>query len=181
MLTNTVKEGGNEEMLGVVNGMSASFASAARAAGPTLAGLLFNKGESMGVGVLVWWLTAGVACVGALESFWMREGSGEPAGVQLAGEEVDEEDEDEDDRTLVDDGGIFSDDEDEEVFLDKETRKQLQGGREDEDVTWIKGEQEGQSEAGAGMPIGLGSTVASVSVAAVAKAVIGSDEEIKLE
>lgn len=179
MLTNTVKEGGNEEMLGVVNGVSASCASAARAAGPTLAGLLFNKGESMGLAVLVWWLTAGVACIGAVESFWMKEGSGEPPAVSIAQEEDDEDDDD--NRTLVDDGGIFSEDEDGDVFLDKRKVAHQKEDEDEVDVAWTKGEQEGQSEAGAGMPVGLGSTVASVSVAAVAKAVMGHDEEIKLE
>jgi len=139
-------------MMGVVNGMSASFASGARAVGPTLAGWLFNVGEERGVSVFVWWVTAFVAFGGGVESFWMREGGGEGGG--------DEEDEDEAGSVTVvgEEDGTFSS-EDESGFDMKRARKHEESVLLQEEVM-LRGEVEGQTEGGlGGAPVGLGSTV----------------------
>jgi len=157
MISNTVKDAGMEHMMGVVNGMSASFASGARAVGPTLAGWLFNVGEEKGVSVFVWWVTAVVACVGAVESFWMKEGAvdddGDDAGsVTVVGEG--------DDR----DGGVFSEDEEEERRGFKMERMKKYEERVMQEEIMLRGEVEGQTEGGlGGAPIGLGSTVLAVA------------------
>lgn len=158
MISNTVKEAGMEHMMGVVNGVSASFASGARAVGPTLAGWLFNVGEEWGVSVFVWWFTAAVALGGAVESFWMKEGvvedfengDDDAGSVTVVG---DEEDGDED-------GAVFS--EDEGVELHSITRKHKEKVLQEE--VMLKGEVEEQTEGGiGGAPVGFGSTVVAVT------------------
>jgi hypothetical protein len=146
LITNTVKEAGQDDKLGSVNGVSASFASGARAVGPTVAGWLFNVGEQAGVAGLVWWLVAGVALLGWIESFWMREpGVGKAVGGLQEQDGIEEDDDD--DRTL------FSESDDDEGG---ETRKEKIARQEQEELDWIRGEQEGQAEAGLGAPRALG-------------------------
>jgi len=147
LITNTVKEAGQDDKLGSVNGVSASFASGARAVGPTVAGWLFNVGEQAGTAGLVWWLVAGVALIGWIESFWMREPGTGKASPKLQ-EDDDNLEEDDDDRTL------FSESDDDEGG---ETRKEKIARQEQEELDWIRGEQEGQAEAGLGAPRALGS------------------------
>lgn len=149
LITNTVKEAGQDDKLGSVNGVSASFASGARAVGPTVAGWLFNVGEQAGVAGLVWWLVAGVALIGWIESFWMKEPGVSKVASGLQEQEVEDETlvEDDDDRTL------FSESDDDEGG---ETRKEKIARQEQEELDWIRGEQEGQAEAGLGAPRALG-------------------------
>lgn len=63
-------------VLGTVNGAAASTASLSRAFGPTVSGLLQTWGNRLGVGGLAFWVCGLVSILGALESFWMREGDG---------------------------------------------------------------------------------------------------------
>ena len=63
-------------VLGVINGVSASTASLARACGPTVTGILHSWGLQMGSSGLAWWVSGVVCFLGAVESLWLREGGG---------------------------------------------------------------------------------------------------------
>jgi len=141
--------------MGVVNGVSASFSSGARAVGPTVAGWLFNLGEERGTSVLVWWIVAAVAVVGGVESLCMRVKGEEDGREEVAG-------------MGGDDGDVFSEDEERYDGGHGSTRKTATMETEKEkDVSWIQGEQEGQAEAGFGAPRALGPSVVSLVSAIV--------------
>lgn len=61
-------------VLGVINGVSASTASLARACGPTLTGILHSWGLHHGCSGLAWWASGLVCIIGAVESFYLKEG-----------------------------------------------------------------------------------------------------------
>ena len=63
-------------ILGVINGVSASTASLARACGPTFTGILHSWGLSLGSTGLAWWASGFVCSLGAVESLWLEEGQG---------------------------------------------------------------------------------------------------------
>ena len=63
-------------MLGVINGVSASTASLARACGPTVTGILHSWGLQVGSTGLAWWASGCICLAGAIESVWLREGGG---------------------------------------------------------------------------------------------------------
>lgn len=83
-------------VLGAINGVAASAASLCRAFGPTLSGLIASAGASKGYIGLAWWVSAGVAFLGAVECFYMSEPAGRPdlagkAQPQMASAEQAEE------------------------------------------------------------------------------------------
>lgn len=63
-------------VLGVINGVSASTASLARACGPTVTGILHAWGLKIGSTGLAWWASGIVCLVGAIESLWLEEANG---------------------------------------------------------------------------------------------------------
>ena len=63
-------------VLGLINGVAGSAACLSRAFGPTLSGMLFSWGTSIGYIGIAWWVAAGIALFGAIQSFWMEEGRG---------------------------------------------------------------------------------------------------------
>ena len=63
----------SSKVLGSLNGAAASTASASRAVGPTVSGLVQSAGLGMGVLGLPWWVNAGVAVSGAILSLFMVE------------------------------------------------------------------------------------------------------------
>ena len=63
-------------VLGVINGVSASTASLARACGPTFTGILHSWGLGIGSTGLAWWASGLVCSLGAVESLWLEEGHG---------------------------------------------------------------------------------------------------------
>lgn len=65
-------------VLGAINGVAASAASLCRAFGPTLSGLIASAGASRGYIGLAWWVSAGVAFLGAIECYYMTEPAGRP-------------------------------------------------------------------------------------------------------
>lgn len=138
--------------------MSARFASGSRAIEPTVAGWLFNVGEQAGIAVLVWWLVAGVALIGWIESFWMREPGTNKAAVELQEDDDNLDDNDDDDRTL------FSESDDDEGG---QSRQEKIARQELEELDWIRGEQEGQTEAGLGAPRALGTMGMGAAVGVV--------------
>ena len=64
------------EVLGLINGVASSAACLSRAFGPTLSGMLFSWGTSVGYIGIAWWAAACIAFFGAIQSFWMEEGKG---------------------------------------------------------------------------------------------------------
>lgn len=63
-------------MLGTINGVAASTASLSRAFGPTVSGVLFSTGLSLGYSGLAWWCSAAIAVVGTFISFRMSDKGG---------------------------------------------------------------------------------------------------------
>lgn len=63
-------------LLGVINGVSASTASLARACGPTVTGFIHTWGLEVGSTGVAWWASGFVCAVGALESLWIEEVDG---------------------------------------------------------------------------------------------------------
>ena len=63
-------------VLGVINGVSASTASLARACGPTVTGILHSWGLEIGSTGLAWWANGLICILGAVESLWLKEGHG---------------------------------------------------------------------------------------------------------
>lgn len=63
-------------VLGVINGVSASTASLARACGPTVTGILHSWGLQLGSAGLAWWASGLICLLGAIESLWLEEGPG---------------------------------------------------------------------------------------------------------
>ncbi|KAL8952608.1 MAG: hypothetical protein Q9222_001482 [Ikaeria aurantiellina] len=60
-------------VLGTINGAGGSTASFSRAIGPTITGLLYTKGLSIGVSGLGWWVTGLVCIGGAVESYFLED------------------------------------------------------------------------------------------------------------
>ena len=63
-------------VLGLINGVAGSAACLSRAFGPTLSGMLFSWGTSIGYTGIAWWTAAVIAFIGAVQSFWMEEVQG---------------------------------------------------------------------------------------------------------
>lgn len=63
----------SSKVLGTLNGAAASAASAARAFGPTISGILQSAGLSINTLGLPWWINAAVAILGAVISMFMVE------------------------------------------------------------------------------------------------------------
>ena len=63
-------------VLGVINGVSASTASLARACGPTVTGILHAWGLKIGSAGLAWWASGAICAIGAIESLWLEEVDG---------------------------------------------------------------------------------------------------------
>lgn len=74
-------------VLGVINGVSASTASLARACGPTATGILHAWGLKFGSTGLAWWASGTVCLIGAIESLWLEEGNGRMDEPNLTDEE----------------------------------------------------------------------------------------------
>ncbi len=75
-------------VLGVINGVSASTASLARACGPTATGILHAWGLKIGSTGLAWWASGSVCLIGAIESLWLEEGNGRMDQPDLKDEEL---------------------------------------------------------------------------------------------
>ncbi|KAL9127061.1 MAG: hypothetical protein Q9217_003990 [Psora testacea] len=75
-------------VLGVINGVSASTASLARACGPTVTGLIHSWGLDLGSTGLAWWTNGIICAIGALESLWMEEVDGRMPQPDLTDEEA---------------------------------------------------------------------------------------------
>lgn len=63
----------SSKVLGTLNGAAASAASACRAFGPTVSGLLQSAGLSIGTLGLPWWVNVMIAAIGAVISIFMIE------------------------------------------------------------------------------------------------------------
>ena len=74
-------------VLGVINGVSASTASLARAFGPTVTGILHSWGLHLGSSGLAWWVSGIICVLGAVESLWLEEGKGRMDQPNLGDEE----------------------------------------------------------------------------------------------
>ena len=74
-------------VLGMINGVSASTASLARACGPTITGIFHSWGLQVGSTGLAWWASGAVCLVGAIESLWLKEGGGRMDQSDFRGEE----------------------------------------------------------------------------------------------
>ena len=62
-------------LLGTIHGLGASTSSAFRTVGPIVSGYWYSQGIKMGMVGHSWWMLSGVSVVGALASFWARDGS----------------------------------------------------------------------------------------------------------
>ena len=78
-------------VLGTIHGIAQSVGSAARTAGPAVAGFLFGVGLNHGVVGLAWWVLAAIASFGVLTSTWVREGSGHEIVLEEEEEEQQEQ------------------------------------------------------------------------------------------
>ena len=72
-------------VLGTLHGIAQSVSSATRTVGPILGGYLYSVGLQKGIVGLGWWSIAGLACVGAVAGYFVRDGSGHE--IKLEGEE----------------------------------------------------------------------------------------------
>ena len=63
----------SKKVLGTLNGTAASSASICRGFGPTLSGMVQSMGQSIGYSGLSWWACAGIAFIGWIPSFFMKE------------------------------------------------------------------------------------------------------------
>jgi MFS family permease len=61
-------------LLGTIHGLGASTSSAFRTVGPIVAGHWYSQGLEKGVIGYAWWLTALMAAVGVIPSFWAKDG-----------------------------------------------------------------------------------------------------------
>lgn len=73
LLTNSAP---SMQVLGVINGVAASTASLTRAFGPTVSGVVYTAGLSMGYTGLAFWVSGLVSVLGALESLWVGQKGG---------------------------------------------------------------------------------------------------------
>ena len=76
-------------VLGTVHGIGQSVSSFARTIGPIMCGFLYGLGLAKGIVGAVWWGLSGVAIVGVLASFLVKEGDGHE--IWLEGDEEDDE------------------------------------------------------------------------------------------
>ena len=74
----------SKNVLGLVNGAAASTASLARALGPTVTGAVHSWGLDIGATGIAWWFCGIICLIGAIESLWMREHSGDDQYDALA-------------------------------------------------------------------------------------------------
>ena len=72
-------------VLGTIHGVGQATSATFRTLGPMLAGYWFGVWIERGVVGMAWWITALVACIGCVASFWVRNGSGHE--IFLPGEE----------------------------------------------------------------------------------------------
>jgi hypothetical protein len=72
-------------VLGTIHGVGQATSATFRTLGPMLAGYWFGVWIERGVVGMAWWITALVASVGCIASFWVRNGSGHE--IFLPGEE----------------------------------------------------------------------------------------------
>ena len=75
-------------VLGIINGVSASTASLARACGPTITGVVHSWGLDLGSTGLAWWMSGLVCMIGAVESLWMEETDGRASRINDVDEEA---------------------------------------------------------------------------------------------
>ena len=75
-------------VLGVVNGVSVSTASLARALGPTLTGMIHSWGLSIGSTGLAWWVNGIICLIGLVESMWLEEVSNHKKATTLTEDDV---------------------------------------------------------------------------------------------
>lgn len=68
----------SKRVLGTLNGAAASSASVCRGFGPTISGAVDSLGMQLGMSGLAWWTIAGVALLGWLPGFMLREASKRP-------------------------------------------------------------------------------------------------------
>ena len=72
-------------VLGTIHGIGQATSATFRTLGPMLAGYWFGVWIERGVAGMAWWITAMVASIGCVASFWVRNGSGHE--IFLPGEE----------------------------------------------------------------------------------------------
>ena len=72
-------------VLGTIHGVGQATSATFRTLGPMLAGYWFGVWIERGVVGMAWWITAMVASIGCVASFWVRNGSGHE--IFLPGEE----------------------------------------------------------------------------------------------
>ena len=72
-------------VLGTIHGVGQATSATFRTLGPMLAGYWFGVWIERGVAGMAWWITAMVASIGCVASFWVRNGSGHE--IFLPGEE----------------------------------------------------------------------------------------------
>ncbi|KAF2175483.1 MFS general substrate transporter [Zopfia rhizophila CBS 207.26] len=78
----------SKKVLGTLNGAAASSASVCRGFGPTVSGVIDTTGDSIGLSGLAWWTCAGIAAIGWIPGFFMKE---ERRWPRLRGTEEDED------------------------------------------------------------------------------------------
>ncbi|KAK5123579.1 hypothetical protein LTR85_002617 [Meristemomyces frigidus] len=76
-------------VLGTIHGIAQSVSSATRTVGPVLVSWLYGVGLNRGVVGMAWWSMGGVAIVGAIAAWWVREGDGHE--IWLEGEKEEED------------------------------------------------------------------------------------------
>ncbi|KAF2193774.1 MFS general substrate transporter [Zopfia rhizophila CBS 207.26] len=80
----------SKKVLGTLNGAAASSASVCRGFGPTVSGAIDTAGDSIGLSGLAWWACAGIAAIGWIPGFFMKEERRRP-GFRGTEEDEDEE------------------------------------------------------------------------------------------
>lgn len=78
----------SKKVLGTLNGAAAASASVCRGFGPTVSGAVDSVGDRIGMSGLAWWTCAGIAAIGWLPGFFMKEERKRPG---FRGIEEDEE------------------------------------------------------------------------------------------
>jgi hypothetical protein len=68
----------SKKVLGTLNGAAASSASVCRGFGPTVSGAVDSLGAQLGMSGLAWWAIAGVALLGWLPGFMLKEAAKRP-------------------------------------------------------------------------------------------------------
>lgn len=63
----------SKKVLGTINGTAASSASICRGFGPTVTGAVYTLGDGLGYTGLAWWTCAGIAMIGWVPGFFMKE------------------------------------------------------------------------------------------------------------